>query len=180
MQTRIRTLALAALASGSLANVAFAGPLARIPMDDGFVGPPWISIEMPVNPYDESTKGAFLLVHAFHHGTPMGFIVSGTAEGMVNGERRSLKLELAETSREGVYALKRTWPGEGTWTLVITANQGPEDGATAVIDLGAEGGVIAVRVPTMQRGRWTVPAPVALADIDAALRARAATLARRP
>ena len=178
MQTR--TLALAAFASASLASLAFAGALPRVPMDDGPAGPPWISIEIPVNPYDESTNGAFLLVHAFHHRTPMGFIVSGTAEGMVNGERQSLELVFAETSREGVYALKRTWPGEGTWTLVIRANQGPDDAATAVIDLGAEGEVIAVRVPTMQRGRWTVPAPVALADIDAALRARAATLARRP
>ena len=155
MQTRIRSLVLAACTSALIAVPVLAGP-------------PWISIEIPVNPYDQSARGAFLLVHAFHHGTPMGFIVSGTAEGMVNGERRSLKLDFDETSREG------------TWALVIKTNQGQDDAATAVIDLGAEGEVVAVRLPTMQRGRWTVPAPVALADIDAALRARAATLARRP
>src|SRR5881396_1645766 len=142
-------------------------------------GPPWISIELPANPYDRSTRDAFLLVHSFHHGTAMGFIVTGTAEGMVNGERRSLKLDFAETSREGVYALKRSWPQEGTWTLVIKANQGPDDAATAVVDLGPDGDVAAIRVPTMQRGSWTVPAPVSLAEIDAALRSRAATLARR-
>src|SRR5207245_1757935 len=76
-------------------------------------GPTWISIELPVNPYDKSTRDAFLLVPSFHHGTAMGFIVTGTAEGVVNGERRSLKLDFAGTSREGVYALKRTWPTEG-------------------------------------------------------------------
>ena len=168
MQTRIRSLALAALAGVLLAAPALA-----------LKGPPWISIELPVNPYDKSTRDAFLLVHSFHHGTAMGFIVSGTAEGMVNGERRSLKLDFAETSREGVYALKRTWPKEGTWTLVIKANQGPDDAATAVVDLGSDGEVAAIRVPTMQRGAWTVPAPVTLGEIDAALRARAATLARR-
>src|SRR2546426_2473151 len=75
--------------------------------------------------------------------------------------------------------LKRTWPQEGTWTLVIKANQGPDDAATAVVDLGPDGDVAAIRVPTMQRGSWTVPAPVSLGEIDAALRARAATLARR-
>jgi hypothetical protein len=32
--------------------------------------------------------------------------------------------------------LKRMWPGEGVWTLVIKADQGPDDAATAVIDLG--------------------------------------------
>src|SRR6266480_4232188 len=168
MQTRIRSLALTALAGVLLAAPVF-----------GMKGPPWISIELPANPYDKSTRDAFLLVHSFHHGTAMGYIVSGTAEGIVGGERRSLKLEFAETSREGVHALKRTWPTEGTWTLVIKANQGPDDGATAVVDLGPGGDVAAIRVPTMQRGSWTVPAPVSLAEIDAALRSRAATLARR-
>jgi len=142
-------------------------------------GPPWISIELPVNPYDQSQRGTFLLVHSFHHGTAMGYIVTGTAEGIVKGERRSVKLEFSGTAREGVYALRQTWPNEGTWTLVIKANQGPEDAATAVVDLGPDGAVAAVRVPTMQRGQWTVPAPVSLGDVDAALRARAGALARR-
>jgi len=143
-------------------------------------GPPWISIELPVNPYDQSQRGAFLLVHSFHHGTALGYIVTGTAEGIVNGERRTVKLEFAETGREGVQALRQNWPKEGTWTLVIKANQGPDDAATAVVDLGPDGTVAAVRVPTMQRGQWTVPAPVSLSDVDAALRARAGALARRP
>jgi len=142
-------------------------------------GPPWISIELPVNPYDQSQRGTFLLVHSFHHGTAMGYIVTGTAEGIVKGERRSVKLEFSGTAREGVYALRQTWPNEGTWTLVIKANQGPDDAATAVVDLGPDGAVAAVRVPTMQRGQWTVPAPVSLGDVDAALRARDGALARR-
>ena len=142
-------------------------------------GPPWISIELPVNPYDQSLRGAFLLVHSFHHGTAMGYIVTGTAEGIVKGERRTVKLEFAATAREGVYALRQNWPTDGTWTLVIKANQGPDDAATAVVELGPDGAVAAVRVPTMQRGQWTVPAPVSLGDVDAALRARAGALARR-
>lgn len=168
MQRRLRSLAFATLASAALAVPARAA-----------MGPPWISIELPANPYDEATRGAFLLVHSFHHGTAIGYIVTGTAEGIVNGERRSVKLEFAETKREGVYALKQNWPNQGTWTLVIKANQGPEDAATAVVDLGGDGQVVAVRVPTMRRGRWTVPAPVAMGDIDTALRARAALLAQR-
>src|SRR2546422_4271544 len=91
MHIRLRSLALAALACALVAAPAPAF---------GLKGPPWISIELPANPYDKSTRDAFLLVHAFHHGTAMGFIVTGTAEGMVNGERRSVKLDFAETSRE--------------------------------------------------------------------------------
>lgn len=165
MLTRIRSLALTALASVALAAPAVAGP-------------PWISIELPANPYDAATRGAFLLVHAYHHGTPVGEPVSGTAEGIVNGERRSIKLEFTTTLREGVRALRKTWPTEGVWTLVITASQGSEDGATAVVELGPDGDVASVKVPTRQQGGWTVPAGVSLATIDAGLRARAG-LARK-
>jgi len=167
MRTSIHSLTVAALASVLIAVPALAK------------GPPWISIELPVNPYDQSQRGAFLLVHSFHHGMAMGYIVTGTAEGIVQGERRTVKLEFAETGREGVYALRQTWPKDGTWTLVIKANQGPDEAATAVVDLGPDGAVAAVRVPTMQRGRWIVPAPVSMSDVDAALRARVGLLARQ-
>ena len=166
MFSRLRSFGVATVLSALLAAPALAGP-------------PWISIELPANPYDQATRGAFLLVHAFHHGQPVGYLLTGTAEGIVNGERRSIKLEFSETTRDGVYALKRMWPTEGVWTLVIKANQGPDDAATAVIELGAQGEVASIRVPVMQRGQWTVPAPVSLGEIDAALKARAAQLARR-
>ena len=166
MLHRLRTLSLATAFTVLAATPALAGP-------------PWISIELPANPFDAATRGAFLVVHAFHHGTAVSFPIEGTAEGLVSGERRSIKLEFSETAREGVFALKRMWPAEGVWTLVIKANQGPDDAATAVVELGPQGEVASIRVPTMQRGRWTVPAPVSLGDIDAALQARAAQLARR-
>ncbi|MGH7613072.1 MAG: hypothetical protein ACREMW_03380 [Gemmatimonadales bacterium] len=164
-QTIRRALALAAIAAVGIAAPALAGP-------------PWISIELPANPYDASTRGAFLLVHAFHHGTPVGFPITGTAEGIVNGERRTVRLEFTRTSRDGVYALRKMWPQDGTWTLVITASQGENDGATAVVELDGNGDVVAVKVPTRQQGQWTVPAGVSMADIDAGLRARVGALAK--
>ncbi len=160
----IRSFTLVALLSAALAAPAVAGP-------------PWISIELPANPFDRDTRGAFLLVHAFHHGTAINAIVAGTAEGIVNGERRTIKLEFASTGREGVRALRKMWPDEGVWTLVITASQGPEDGATAVVVLGADGEVTSIKVPTTRRGEWTMPAKVSMADIESGLRARAVALA---
>jgi hypothetical protein len=130
-------------------------------------GPPWISIEYPVNPHDQSMRGAFLLVHTFHHSTPIVYSVEGTAEGVVNGERRTITLEFTETSRTGVYGLRRQWPTEGVWTLVIRG------GATAVVELGADGAVASVRVPSRQERGWTVPTDVSMTEIDRALRARA-------
>src|SRR5947208_13737633 len=143
--SRIRTLAITTLLAAALASPALAK------------GPPWISIELPANPYDRTMQGAFLLVHAFHHQTPVGFPIEGTAEGMVNGQRRSVKLEFSETSRDGVYALKRTWATDGVWTLVIRVNPGNEGTATAVVEIGADGAVASVRGPYVRRGDGKVP-----------------------
>ena len=137
------------------------------------VGPPWISIEYPVNPYDQTTRDAFLVVHAFHHGTPTAFPVSGTAEGIVNGQRQSIKLEFGTTSRTGAYSLRKQWPDQGTWTLVIGVMQGPEDRVSAIVDLSSDGEVAKINVPTRKQNGYTVPAKVAMADVEAALRARA-------
>ena len=157
---------------GALAAALNIPTAASSPASAPVVGPPWISIEYPVNPYDAATRGAFLVVHAFHHGSPMAFPVSGTAEGIVNGQRRSIKLDFQKASRTGEFALRKQWPDAGIWTLVLTVVQG-EDGVSAVVDLAADGQVARVNVPTRQEGGWVVPAKVVMADIDAGLRARA-------
>ena len=108
--------------------------------------------------------------------------MAGTAEGVINGERRSIKLEFTRTGQDGAYALRKQWPSEGTWTLVIRVVQGEHgesDAVTALVELGSEGDVASVKVPTHRQGDWTVPSPVSMADVDAALRARAALLARK-
>lgn len=135
-------------------------------------GPPWISIEYPVNPYDAATRDAFLVVHAFHHGEPTAFPVSGTAEGLVNGQRRSITLEFTRASRSGEYALRKQWPDQGTWTLVLKVLQG-EDAVSALVDLASDGQVARINVPTRKERGWVVPARVVMADVDAGLRARA-------
>ena len=145
------------------------------------LGPPWISIEYPANPHDRAATGALLYVHVFHHAQPIAYPIEGTAEGFVNGERRSIKLKFTETARTAVYGLSRQWPAEGVWTLVIKMSRGErgEDGATAVVELGADGAIASVRVPTRQQGQWTIPVDVSMTEIDRALRARASALAVR-
>lgn len=43
----------------------------------------------------------------------------GMAEGVVNGERRTMLLRLEPTDRRGVYRFQRAWPHEGRWMLRI-------------------------------------------------------------
>ena len=170
MRVASRTLAfVAALVLGAAALPA-AAPAASAAAR---FGPPWISVELPANPFDRASRGAFLLVHAFHHGAQVSLPVSGRAEGVVNGQRRTVRLRLDPTSRPGVYAVHDQWGAEGTWTLVLTASQGPGDVATALVELSPDGRV-AVSVPTRREREGAFPRAVTDAEIDAALRARAA------
>ena len=161
-----RTIAKAALTALSLVAVLAMAP-AR-------VGPPWISIEYPPSPYDATTRDAFLLVHAYHHGTPMNFPVAGKAEGIVGGKRRSIALDFTRTSRQGVYALKKQWPAEGNWVLAIDVTQEGGSKAGALVELASTGDVVKVSVPTSRQDGWAIPRAITSAEIEAALRNRVA------
>ena len=169
-RSRTRITVLAALLGASALLASSASVHAR----DASAGPPWISIETPVNPYDATTRGAYLLVHAFHHGDPTAYPVSGTAEGIVNGQRKSITLAFTPTSRPGAYALRNQWGGVGVWTLVITVKQQENDFAQALVEVGTDGAVSRVQVPT-RVGERNIPFPsVASAqEVDTALRERA-------
>jgi hypothetical protein len=64
--------------------------------------------------------------------------VTGTAEGLVNGERRSVALKIAATSKPGVYAVNQNWPAEGAWIVNL---RGSCDGANAgaLVPIGPHG-----------------------------------------
>jgi hypothetical protein len=138
-------------------------------------GPPWISIEYPANPLDASTRGAYLLVHAFHHGTPVQVPVRGTAEGIVNGERRSVTLRFETTTRPGVFALRKQWSDAGVWSLVIAVVQGEDATAEALVELAADGGISAVRVPTRREREWTIPRKITAQEVEQSLQSRVAS-----
>jgi hypothetical protein len=109
----------------------------------------------------------------------MGFPVSGKAEGIVNGQRKTVELKFDRGERDGTYVLKNSWGNEGEWTLVISVTQGENDAATALVQV-SNAKVIAVDVPTEQRGDWTVPKKVTLADVESTLRDRSTAMAVRP
>ena len=175
-----RTLLVAALAS--VAAVGAAVPALDAAIDpvsvhaagvaaaSPFRGPPWISIEYPPSPYDRVTRDAFLLVHAYHHSTPADFPVSGKAEGMVDGKRRTIELEFQRTSRAGVFALARQWPEGGRWVLSLGVHQG-DFVAGALVKIGPDGRVAGVDVPTRRAGADdNIPRAISAAEIEAALR----------
>ena len=154
------------LVLAAIASVVVAAP--------AFAGPPWISIELPVNPYGDGTRGAFCLVHVYHHADIAYYPISGTAEGLVDGQRQSVKLDIRETPMPGVYAVRYQEPREGNWILAISIGKGKDAGeATALVTL-KNGDVAGVRVPTRAERDFIAPAAVPSATIDSLLQAQVA------
>lgn len=143
------------------------------------VGAPWLSIEVPANPMDAATRGAALVVRTYFHETPAGFPVTGTAEGIVNGERKTLPLELEKAAHAGVFAVKQAWPTEGDWMLVFALDRGDGPAVTLVVELGPNGGVQEASYfsePTKivaTRSVQVIGGAVGAERIDSALRAMA-------
>jgi hypothetical protein len=173
MRTRMKAT-LSILAASTLAGLVAAAPSSAARR----AGPPWISIEYPANPLDPSTRGAYLLVHAFHHQIPTQSVVSGTAEGLVRGERKSVALRFDNTSRPGVYALQKQWGDEGVWSLLISVNQHASDPAQALVELADDGSISSVRVPTRRDREWTIPRGVTSQEVEQSLQARASRTAQ--
>ncbi len=134
-------------------------------------GPPWISIEIPANPYNSITRNAFCLVRVYHHGDAAYYPVSGSAEGMVDGQRRSNALNIKDTGIPGLYAVNYTPSKDGTWMLVLRVGKEKEHGtATVVVKLNRDGQIASASVPTHRQDNWDIPDEVSAADVDRMLR----------
>jgi hypothetical protein len=60
--------------------------------------------------------------------------VAATAEGMVNGIRKSIPLKVIALSTAGTFAVAREWPEQGTWAIKLVAtNPEYKNYATSVL-----------------------------------------------
>ena len=168
MRTTPSLIPRAALGATMIAGFAAVTAATNPSRNAAMFGGPWISIEAPANPYDQTTRGALMLVHTFHHGTKVDLPVVGKAEGLVDGERKSVALTLAKSSQVGTRSVRNEWGSKGTWTVLLTASEGEND-IQAVAEINADGSVGKVSVP-VRNGR---PHLLSVAEIDQGLRDRA-------
>lgn len=154
-----------ALVAAILGTAAFASPSAS----RAAKWPPWLSIEAPVNPFDAHARGAVFFVHAMtREGIPRASDVSGSAEGVVGGARRTIALTFEATDRPGVFAVRRQWPTEGTWIARISLET-----TTAIVTFDRDGNVASARVPTQVQSGDRIPRTVTAREIDSTLAAAA-------
>ena len=161
------------------AALAFAFTL--VAFSTALAGPPWIAIEYPSNPFDRATRDGFLTVRTYHHGNLMERTVTGTAEGIVNGKRQTMRLDIRAGSQAGMYVVRWQRPAAGKWVLVINAGQKGVVDASAVVEISPTGSIAGVTVPTRHVGDgWIGPRAVAAAEIEGLLQGRAIVSASGP
>jgi hypothetical protein len=147
--SRVLRLGLAALVSMAGVQWALAG---------GF----FLTIGNPVAANVPQVKGAVLVVRPDGCEQPAKAQITGTAEGIVNGARRSVPLKLTTLPTPGVYAVYREWPAEGVWVVNLT---GVYRGATtsAIVPIGPKG--------FMRESSKFLPRAASEVEIEASLRA---------
>ena len=104
--------------------------------------------------------GKTLLVRTYRCGSPASLAVTGTAEGLVNGQRRTIPLTITRASEPAVFSVVPQWPSEGAWVLTFTA--AGERSASALVELAA-GPKLKI---ASQESRYV---PAAKGEVDAAL-----------
>jgi hypothetical protein len=79
-------------------------------------------------------KHAVLVARITACHSPEKTTVTATAEGIVNGMRKSIPLNVVFLSTAGTFAVTREWPQEGIWAVkMIATNPDYKDYATGVV-----------------------------------------------
>ncbi len=134
--------------------------------------PPQISVRRP----DSSTPGsAFVLVYASRGCVRGALAVAGTAEGLVDGQRRSMRLAVEAADGDSVYRVRRQWPNQGVWVLrlVVTVGDYGATGSTATALVGVNAAGESATIREQDPARRTIPV-ITDADLERMLRSLAA------
>jgi len=87
--------------------------------------------------------------------------ISGTAEGLVKGARRSVVLKVVAMTKPGVYAVYQNWPAEGEWVVNLKGTC-VDASAGAIIPIGLKGFI--------RESSKFFPRPATNAEIEASLK----------
>jgi hypothetical protein len=78
----------------------------------------------------QSDDGRTFWVQAYLCPDPALAKVTAWAEGLVNGQRETIPLEVVRTTEPRTFTIERTWPTEGRWVIRMFISNQPEAGVT--------------------------------------------------
>ena len=100
-----------AIATPAAAVLALAGQL--------FAGGFWLQLGNPEASAEARQVNAVVTIKAVGCHNPAAAKVTAVAIGDMNGQRRTIPLELKPLSEPGAYALSQQWPREGKWVIQL-------------------------------------------------------------
>jgi hypothetical protein len=97
-----------------------------------------LQIGKPSSNPEAQAKNAALVVRGYACVEQEKTTVTGTAEGIVNGQRETVRLKLIPLSAESSYAVTQQWPNNGKWvvTFVLTNPHFGQQSAIVKVDGG--------------------------------------------
>jgi hypothetical protein len=86
-----------------------------------FAGALALEVGNPAANAEAQSKHAAVLARTTACHSPENTEITATAEGVVNGIRRSVPLKVIRLSTPGTFVVTHEWPSEGTWAVKIVA-----------------------------------------------------------
>jgi hypothetical protein len=122
----------------------------------------WLEFGNPSASTDPKAKDALALVRATGCHEPEKALFTATAEGKVDGKRKSIPLDVVGLSTPGLYALKGNLPKDGAWVIAVSSTLNGSFLASAILPVSAKG--------TERMLAKTIHRPLNDDDLTAALR----------
>ncbi|MDX2179475.1 MAG: hypothetical protein SFV18_07780 [Bryobacteraceae bacterium] len=93
----------------------------------------YVELGSPSDRTESKAKGAAMLARLTGCHNPENGKLAAVAEGMVNGERRSIAIEPIALSTPGLYSIPKVWPNEGRWIVRIVGRHPSFDRPTSAV-----------------------------------------------
>ena len=103
----------------NLCKSAFVLALSGYPL---FAGALTLETSNPASNPEAGAIGAVLTARITACRSPEKTVVTATAEGYVNGSRRSIPIAVIALHEPGTFAFRREWPAKGTWAIRLVAS----------------------------------------------------------
>jgi hypothetical protein len=120
----------------------------------------YLQVGNPAANAEARKLGAAVVIKATGCHDPASAKVTATATGVVNGQRRTIPLEVKALRAEGEFAVTQQWPKEGKWVIQVVGTNAEQ--FTNTLIAAGPGGVDRTRVKFNMKAFET-------ADIDTML-----------
>ena len=99
-----------------------------------FAGALTLEIGNPANSPEAKAKHVVLLARITACHSPEKTDITATAEGLVDGSRKSIPLTVIRLSTPGTFGVAREWPDQGVWAVqMIATNPDYKNYATGIL-----------------------------------------------